>query len=65
MEIVKYDIFNTVNARNKSGKYYEKSKYFLMFCIDYENRKQITAHCISLYWEGDLRNLSYFLNKRK
>ena len=24
-----------------------------------------TAHCISLQWEGDLRNLSYFLNKRK
>ena len=23
------------------------------------------AHCISLYWEGNLRNLSYFLNKRK
>ena len=23
------------------------------------------AHCISLYWEGDLRNLSYFLNKGK
>ena len=23
------------------------------------------AHCISLYWEGDLRNLSYFLNKIK
>ena len=23
------------------------------------------AHCISLYWEGDLRNLSYFLNKKK
>ena len=20
---------------------------------------------VSLYWEGDLRNLSYFLNKRK
>ena len=25
----------------------------------------INAHCISLYWEGDLRNLSYFLTKRK
>ena len=24
-----------------------------------------TAHCISLYWEGDLRNLSYFLNTGK
>ena len=27
-------------------------------CID-------NALQLSLYWEGDLRNLSYFLNKRK
>ena len=30
----------------------------------YRHRKHI-AHCIILYWEGDLRNLSYFLNKIK
>ena len=27
--------------------------------------KVAIAHCISLYWEDDLRNLSYFLNKGK
>ena len=25
----------------------------------------VIALQLSLYWEGDLRNLSYFLNKRK
>ena len=26
---------------------------------------QCNAHQLSLYWEDDLRNMSYFLNKRK
>ena len=42
---------------------------FDMFLIDvhvlYEPNKCTNARQLSLYWEGDLRKPSYFLNKRK